>query len=94
MLIVLLCLAAGIILGIWLRHHTNFLKFIDRLTIWFIYFFLFLLGLAVGLNRTVIDNLGRIGLQALVIAAAAVAGSVIPAFFLYRFFFHRMNREK
>ncbi len=94
MLIVLLCLAIGMLLGVFLRHRENILRFIDRLTVWFIYFFLFLLGLAVGLNRTVIDNLGRIGLQALVIAAAAVAGSVIPAFFLYRFFYHRTSREK
>lgn len=94
MLIVLLCLAIGMLLGVFLRHRENILRFIDRLTVWFIYFFLFLLGLAVGLNRTVIDNLGRIGLQALIIAAAAVAGSVIPAFFLYRFFYRRTSREK
>jgi len=87
MLIVLFCLAAGILLGIVLRRHERFLKIIDQLTVWFIYIFLFLLGLSVGLNREIIAQFGRLGLQAVIIALACVAGSLIPAWFVYHFFY-------
>lgn len=92
MIIVLLFLAAGIALGVITRHRERFLKTIDRLTTWFIYLFLFLLGLTVGLNRAIIANFGRLGLQAIAIALACVAGSLLPAYFVYRIFYVK-NKE-
>ena len=89
MLLVLLCLCAGILLGIVLRRRERFLKVIDQLTVWFIYIFLFLLGLTVGLNREIIAQFGRLGMQAIIIALACVIGSLVPAWFVYHFFFAR-----
>jgi len=89
MLLVLLCLCAGILLGIVLRRSERFLKVIDQLTVWFIYIFLFLLGLTVGLNREIIAQFGRLGMQAIIIALACVIGSLVPAWFVYHFFFAR-----
>jgi uncharacterized membrane protein YbjE (DUF340 family) len=87
MLPVLISLAFGILLGVILRRRAKVLRTVDRLTTWFIYLFLFLLGLTVGLNRAVFANFGRLGLQAVAIAVACVAGSLLPAFFVYRFFY-------
>lgn len=92
MIVVLLCLCAGILLGIVLRRHEHFLKMIDQLTVWFIYIFLFLLGLTVGLNREIIAQFGRLGLQAVIIALACVIGSLIPAWFVYHFFYAREKK--
>ncbi len=92
MIVVLLCLCAGILLGIVLQRHENFLKIIDQLTVWFIYIFLFLLGLTVGLNREIIAQFGRLGLKAVVIALACVIGSLVPAWFVYHFFFAREKK--
>ncbi len=89
MIVVLLCLAAGILVGALLRRSERFLKVIDQLTVWFIYVFLFLLGTSVGLNREIIAQFGRLGLQAIVIALACVIGSLVPAWFVYHFFFAR-----
>lgn len=54
-----------------------------------IYLLLFLLGISVGSNKTIMDNLGTLGLEALLIAIAGTAGSVIAAWAVYRFFFKR-----
>jgi len=92
MLPVLVSLALGVLLGAVLRRREKFLRTVDRLTAWFIYLFLFLLGLTVGLNRAVIANLGPLGLQAAAIAVACVAGSLLPAFFVYRFFYVKKKK--
>ncbi len=92
MIVVLLCLAAGILVGALLRRRERFLKVIDQLTVWFIYIFLFLLGVSVGLNREIIAQFGRLGLKAVVIALACVIGSLVPAWFVYHFFFAREKK--
>jgi len=92
MLIVVICLTAGIALGVITRRRERLLRTIDRLTTWFIYLFLFLLGLTVGLNRAIIANFGRLGLQAVAIALACVAGSLLPAYFVYRFFYAKNQK--
>ncbi|WP_455968731.1 LysO family transporter, partial [Butyricimonas virosa] len=48
---------------------------------------LFLLGITVGANGDVMNNLDSIGLEALLITLAAIAGSVLCAWGVYRFFF-------
>lgn len=53
-----------------------------------IFLLLFLLGIAVGANGDIMDNLESIGLEAFVITSAAVAGSVFCAWIVYKFFFH------
>jgi uncharacterized membrane protein YbjE (DUF340 family) len=92
MIVVLLCLAGGILAGALLRRSERLLTIIDQLTGWFIYVFLFLLGLSVGANREIIANFGRLGLQAVIIALACVTGSLIPAWFVYRYFFRRSEK--
>lgn len=53
-----------------------------------IFLLLFLLGITVGANGDIMDNLESIGLEAFVITSAAVTGSVFCAWIVYKFFFH------
>lgn len=85
MLIVIGLMVSGIILGYILRNKN--LKFIQKGITCAIFALLFLLGLSVGTNNTIMDNLGTIGLDALVITLGAVAGSVFCAWGIYKFYF-------
>jgi uncharacterized membrane protein YbjE (DUF340 family) len=89
-----LFLIAGIAAGVVLRRREPVLKFIDRMTTWFIYLFLFLLGLTVGINPEIVRNFSALGFKAIAIAAAAVTGSLIPAYFLRRLFSQKNRNEK
>jgi hypothetical protein len=48
---------------------------------------LFLLGISVGTNREVIQNLGKIGYEAIAISVASIAGSVLLSALLFKFLF-------
>lgn len=85
MLIVIGLMVSGIILGYILREKN--LKFVQKLITCAIFALLFLLGISVGTNNKIMDNLGTIGLDALVITLGAVAGSILCAWAVYKFFF-------
>ena len=87
MTIVLLLMLAGIIAGFSISRYPQLLKLNDKLTSAAIYALLFLLGISVGLNKTIIQNLDKIGVQAIIITLGAVSGSVLALSVLYRFFF-------
>lgn len=48
---------------------------------------LFLLGISVGSNKAIVENLGTLGGEAFLIALAGTAGSVLAAWGVYVFFF-------
>ncbi|MBS3742135.1 MAG: LysO family transporter [Candidatus Cloacimonetes bacterium] len=87
MLTVLALMTAGVILGFLLRDKCKIIKHIDKLINIAIYLLLFLLGISVGTNRTIINHLDKLGAEALVLSIGAVAGSVTLAFFTYKYFF-------
>lgn len=91
MIEILIIMSAGILTGFLLRGRQRIIFFIEKTTGFSIYILLFLLGISVGTNDKVISNFGLIGLNAIVIALASVAGSVILSFILYRLFFFRDN---
>ena len=86
MIIVLLLMLAGILAGFALRQKSIVLKINEKLTSAAIYILLFLLGISVGLNKTIIQQLDKIGIQALIITIGAISGSVLTLWILYRFF--------
>ena len=86
MIIVLLLMLAGILAGFALRQKSIVLKINEKLTSVAIYILLFLLGISVGLNKTIIQQLDKIGIQALIITIGAISGSVLTLWILYRFF--------
>ena len=53
---------------------------------------LFLLGISVGANESIVNNLTTLGGQALLIASAGTLGSVLAAWGVYHFFFKERSR--
>ena len=89
MFTVLLLMGLGIAIGFAVQHNTSIVKRLDPVINVAIYALLFFLGVSVGTNETIIQNLGTLGLQAILLSIGAVAGSVLLAFFTYRFFFKK-----
>lgn len=87
MITVLVVMLAGIFLGFFLNRFPKTIEVNNRLISGAIYLLLFLLGISVGLNKTIMQNLAKIGGQALIISLGAIAGSVLSLWFVYRFFF-------
>lgn len=88
MLIVFAIMVVGIIVGYCLRRVPE-LSFLPRLISGFIFLLLFFLGISVGKNPQIMDNLPSIGGQALIITFGALAGSLFLAWLVYKKFFER-----
>lgn len=82
MLQIILIMAAGIATGWLLRKH-NF-KFIGVVLIVLVWALLFFLGVEVGENQKIINSLKDLGVEALLLAFAATAGSIASAWALWR----------
>lgn len=87
MISVLLVMTAGIIAGVFIHRKPVLIQINDRLISVAIYVLLFLLGISVGLNKTIVQNIGTLGYQALVITLGAVCGSVLFSWLIFRVFF-------
>ncbi len=79
------CIVAGIPLGFALRRQENVIHAVDRCTMWAIYGLLFLLGVSLGSDAELIQQLGTIGVQAFAISLSCLAGSVAAVWLLDRF---------
>lgn len=79
---------AGVLIGHFLRNGKRVEK-IEKSTSITIFVLLFVLGLSVGSNNVIIDNLGRFGWQAAVIAILGMGGSIIAARIVFQLFFKK-----
>jgi len=93
MITVLLIMLSGILTGFAINRFPLAIKINDRLISWAIYVLLFLLGISVGLNKTIIQNLDKIGMQALIITVGAISGSVLALWILYRVLFREEQNK-
>lgn len=89
MLTVVAIMSFGMLLGYLLRSKKNIFKKVDRWVSLTIYLLLFLLGVSVGKNEIVVKNIHHIGIQALIITLAAIAGSVVLCGAVYFCFFRK-----
>jgi uncharacterized membrane protein YbjE (DUF340 family) len=94
MFTVLLSLIIGLLLGFVLRFRLLLLRAADRFATWAVLWLIFLLGVSVGANEIVLANFDRLGLQALVLSAGALIGSVLICQLLTTFFFQLAHYEK
>jgi len=92
MIAILLVLTAGIIVGLLIVNYPKLHIINNNLLNYAIYLLLFLLGISVGTNREVIQNLDKIGLEAITIAIASISGSVFLSFFLLKLLFNRHEK--
>ena len=87
MLTVVSLMVLGMGLGFLFRKGSRVLKKLDTWITWTIYVLLFVLGLSVGKNDTIVQNIHVIGMKALIITLAAIAGSIFVCWFVFLFFF-------
>ncbi len=92
MFTVIAIMFAGIAAGYLFRNFEQ-LRHTGKLITVSIILLLFLLGVSVGANKEVVNNLGTLGLQALLIAIAGTAGSVLAGWGVYHFFFKERGRS-
>ena len=86
---VLIALVAGIAVGLLLRRREALIVFSERITTGAIYLLLWLLGLSVGANDTVIRNLGNLGIQSFTLCSGGIVGSVLVSLLVYTAFFRK-----
>jgi uncharacterized membrane protein YbjE (DUF340 family) len=82
----------GIAAGYLLRRAEPLRK-VGKLISIAIYLLLFLLGITVGSNPKIMDNLAILGWQAFLIAFAGTSGSVLLAGIMYHYFFKERKTE-
>lgn len=85
---ILILLAVSVALGYSLRKVKFVARFSDTVQ-YTVYVMLFVFGLTIGSNPHVMDNLGEFGLQAVILAASGIAGSIV---FIY--LFNRLTTKK
>lgn len=86
MFVVIGLMLSGVALGYLLRGKIGF-GWASKAISLAIFALLFLLGVSVGINRQIMDNLATLGVEALVITIGALAGSLFFAWLIYRYFF-------
>lgn len=82
----------GMLAGYLLRSKR--LTWIHKIITLLIWLLLFLLGIDVGANPSIINGLHTIGLEALILTAAAVAGSVLASWGLWRLLSARFQKKE
>ncbi len=93
MIIVVAIMTAGIIFGYLIRNKNRLIKLNDKLIMWAIYLLLFVLGIAIGTNETIMKSLPTLGLKALAITLGGVFGSILLAWFTYKVFFKNKEQQ-
>jgi uncharacterized membrane protein YbjE (DUF340 family) len=88
-IIVISIMILGIGIGLIIGNRPKTIKVVGVLTSFSIFLLLFLLGIGVGTNNQIINNLHSIGIQALILTIGAVLGSLICAYFTYTLFFKK-----
>lgn len=83
MLKIIACMIAGIGIGWLLRRHQ--LSFISKAITFVTWALLFSLGAEIGGNEELLMSFGQLGLEAAGVTIAAVAGSVLMAWLLWRY---------
>lgn len=81
----------GMLLGFLLRRHD--MTWIHKVITFLIWMLLLILGIEVGGNKRIIEGLGTIGIEAIVMTIAFVSGSCIFAWALWCVLYKRKGRK-
>lgn len=87
-------MVVGGAIGYAIRNKKNAAKYSEKACSYVIFVLLFSLGLLVGKNDTVMNNLSELGILSVIIAAAAIIGSVVCAWVLYKFYFKKIKNDE
>ncbi|MFW6224143.1 MAG: LysO family transporter [Bacteroidota bacterium] len=92
MLIVAAIMLAGILAGYLLRGRKRILRLNSRMTMWTIYLLLFFMGMVIGHDEYIMQQLPELGFMAFIITIMAVLGSVSMAWLLWKLMFRKENQ--
>ena len=92
MLTVIIIMIAGMLLGYFIRKENSLTKSVDTIISWLIYLLLFVLGISVGINEVILNNINAILLKVVLLTIGAVTGSVIVSYFTYTLFFKKYEK--
>lgn len=93
MVAVISIMIAGMVVGYFIRNREVLVKLNDKLTMWSIYLLLFLMGISIGANRTIVGNMANLGVTALIITVGGVLGSLLVAWIGYRIWFKKREQN-
>lgn len=85
MIDIIAILFSGIVIGVLLRGKR--FKLLPKIIMVIIYLLLLVMGVWVGANPDVTDNLSTLGVKALIVTLFAIGGSIVAAAIIYRYFF-------
>jgi uncharacterized membrane protein YbjE (DUF340 family) len=89
MFTVIIIMTSGMLTGYLFRNQKMISKPVGVIITWAIYLLLFLLGISVGTNDSIINNLDKLGFEAFLLTIGAIGGSVAVSWFTYTFFFRK-----
>lgn len=93
MLIVLGLMLSGVLVGYFLRGK-KVARRTGKAVSLAIFVLLFLLGVSVGVNPQIMDNLTTLGIEAIIITIGALSGSLLSAWAIYKFLFTAKKNRK
>ena len=70
-------------------RHISALHKVEKTISLTVFFMLFVFGLSIGSNDELMNNLGKYGYQAFILAVFGVAGSLLASYLAYRFVFKK-----
>ena len=82
----------GIGIG-YLMRNVQMLQKVEKSASLTILLLLFVLGVSIGSNRLIVDNLGRFGWQAAVLASLSITGSMLASLMVFHLFFQERREE-
>jgi len=85
----LLFLGGGILIGFLLRQKSKMREAVERSITVMIWVLLLFLGISIGANEQVINNIHVIGGKALVLTFGGIAGSIACSYVVYLKYFKR-----
>lgn len=71
----------------------RFLQKVEKSISLTIFLLLFVLGLSIGSNSLIINNIGKFGWQAIVLATLSILGSLLASFLVFHLFFKKGGSE-
>jgi len=94
MIEILIIMAAGMVIGYLLRQKKALFAVLNHIVMAVIFLLLFVLGISVGLNDTVVGSIHMIGVKAVVLTFGAVAGSILCCRLVWGLFFAESVEKK
>lgn len=90
MLIIMGIMMSGLLVGYLIRKKKA-VRWTGKAVSTAVFVLLFLLGVGIGVNPQIIDNLTTLGIEALLITTGALIGSLLFAWGIYTFLFKTKN---